>query len=83
MHPAHRPADLDVLGSVVRFVGGAVPDDPMAGFPSEFKGTYRQVLACPLQALDFTVATWDPVLAMQVFFIAVSQLFGREYNKII
>ena len=48
----------------------------MAGFPSDFKGAYRQVPACPYQAEDVTVVTWDPDLLCTVFFIAVSQLFG-------
>ena len=53
------------------------PEEPMAGFPSDDKGAYRQVHACPVQALDFIVSIWDPVLEVQVFLIAVSQLFGR------
>ena len=32
--------------------------------------------ACPLQALEFTVASWDTDLRAVVFFLAVSQLFG-------
>ena len=73
---AHRPADLDMFGAVIRAEGEAFPDEAMAGFPSDFKGAYRQVPACPKQALDFTVATWDPLKACTVFGIAVSQLFG-------
>ena len=65
-----------MLGAIIRSEAEAFPKEKLAGFPSDFKGAYRQVPACPYQAEDFTVATWDPDLLCTVFFIAVSQLFG-------
>ena len=61
---------------MARAVAEAFPGERLAGFPSDFKSAYRQVTACPTQALDFVVATWNPSLACEVFFLAVSQLFG-------
>ena len=72
----HRPADLDLLGSLSRRIAEAFPSRPLAGFPSDFKGAYRQVTADPLQALDFTVLSRDTDLQCLVFFLAVTQLFG-------
>ena len=72
----HRPADLDLVGSMCRSVAERFPGLALAGFLSDFKGAYRQVTACPWQALDFTIASWDFDLQMIVFFLAVTQLFG-------
>ena len=47
----HRPADLDLMGSMARAVAEAFPGERLAGFPSDFKSAYRQVTACPMQAL--------------------------------
>ena len=49
---------------------------PIAGFPSDFKSAYRQVPSDPAQALDLVIASWDVESQMQVFFLAVTQLFG-------
>ena len=73
---AHRPADLDLWAAMTRYAVARFRDDKQRGFPSDFKGAYRQVTACPWQAIDFVVASWDPILAQKVFFLAVSQLFG-------
>ena len=72
----HRPADLDLLGSISRRVAEKFPGHRLAGFPSDFKGAYRQVTADPNQALDFTVVSWDTDIRSVVFFLAVTQLFG-------
>ena len=72
----HRPADLDLLGALSRAIAERFPGQRLAGFPSDFKGAYRQVTACPLQALDFTVVSWDPDILRTVFLLAVSRLFG-------
>ena len=65
-----------MLGAIIRAEAEAIPGEKLAGFPSDFKGAYRQVPACPLQAMDFIVATWDPVRNVPVFLVAVAQLFG-------
>ena len=72
----HRPADLDLMSSLGRTVAEYFPGLRIGGLPSDFKGAYRQVTSCPLQALDFVVTSWNPELACQVFLLAVSQLFG-------
>ena len=72
----HRPADLDLIASLSRRVAERFPNCPMAGFPSDFKGAYRQVTADPYQAQDFTVVAWDTELDCMVFMLAVTQLFG-------
>ena len=72
----HRPADLDLIASLSRRVAERFPNCPMAGFPSDFKGAYRQVTADPYQAQDFTVVSWDTELDCMVFMLAVTQLFG-------
>ena len=64
------------MSSLGRTVAEVFPEEPISGFPSDFKGAYRQVTACPLQALDFVVASWNPALSCQVFFLALSQLSG-------
>ena len=50
--------------------------EPIGGFPSDFKSAYRQVTSDPNQALDFVIASWDADRHCQVFFMAVTQLFG-------
>ena len=72
----HRPADLDLLGSLSRRIAEAFPEQPLSGFPSDFKGAYRQVTADPLQAIDHTIVSWDTDSSRVVFFLAVTQLFG-------
>ena len=72
----HRPADLDAVGALSRRVAERFPDQPLAGFPSDFSGAYRQATADPLQALQFVIASWDTELSRMVFFLAVTQLFG-------
>ena len=72
----HRPADLDLVASLARTSVELFPSRPLSGFPSDFKGAYRQVPADPAQARDFVVASWDFESQRQVFFMAVTQLFG-------
>ena len=72
---AHRPADLDLLAAVCVLLSIAFPLEALAGFPSDFKGAYRQVPSDPGQALDFVIASWDTDRMAQVFFLAVSQVF--------
>ena len=73
---AHRPADLDLLAAVCRLLAFLFPNQALAGFPSDFKSAYRQVPSDPRQALDFVIASWDTDNIKQVFFLAVSQVFG-------
>ena len=46
-----------MFGAVIRVEGAAFPEETMAVFPSDFKGAYLQMPACPEQALRFTVVT--------------------------
>ena len=73
---AHVPADLDLLVLILRAIAEMFLGQPIAGFPSDFKSAYRQVTSCPLQALLFVIASWDPCRMAQVFFMAVTQIFG-------
>ena len=72
----HRPADLDLVAALARMVSSIFPSKPIAGFPSDFKSAYRQVPSDPAQAHDFVVVSWDAELQTQVFFLAVTQIFG-------
>ena len=72
----HCPADLDLVAALARVVAETFPLMPIAGFPSDFKSAYRQVPSDPAQALDFVIASWDVERDQQVFFLAVTQLFG-------
>ena len=72
--PTVLPTSICWLRSVVR-----LPSTlrlPIGGFPSDFKSAYRQVTSDPNQALDFVIASWDADRQCEVFFMAVTQLFG-------
>ena len=56
----HLPADLEQVGAFGREVADNAAEEPIAGFPSDFKSAFRQATADPGQALDFVVAPWDP-----------------------
>ena len=73
---AHVPADLDQEVAILRQTAETFAGEPIGGFPSDFKSAYRQVTACPMQALQFVVASWDAERLVPVFFLAVTQLFG-------
>ena len=73
---AHVPADLVLMVAILRIVAKTFAMEPIGVFPSDFKSAYRQVTACPLQALQFVVASWDTDRQSQVFFMAATQLFG-------
>ena len=73
---AHRPADLDLLAAVCRITAETFGGEALSGFPSDLKSAYRQVPSDPGQALDFVIASWDTDTKRQVFFLAVTQVFG-------
>ena len=47
----HRPLNLDTWGAQTRAAQERFPNVRLAGFPIEFRGTYRHAAACPLQAV--------------------------------
>ena len=63
----HRPADLDLLASMGRRIAEKFPNCPLAGFPSDFKGAYRQVTAglihCRLQILRSFLGTLISIMS--------------------
>ena len=73
---AHVPADLDQEVAILRETAETFAGEPIGGFPSDFKLAYRQVTACPMQALQSVVASWHVDRLVPVFFLAVTQLFG-------
>ena len=72
---AHRPVDLDAWVCLIRAIG-LKWISKLLGFTSDFKGAYRQVPSCPLQALEFIVVFWDAARKAQGYGIATCQLFG-------
>ena len=64
------------MASKGRGVAWLLPGKRIGGSPSDLEGTYRQVTACPLHALDFAFASWDQVAMIPVLFLEVSQPFG-------
>ena len=80
------------MAYAARAVGEIFKGEGIAGFPSGFKGAYRQVPGDPEQAMDFVVASWDPLACSSVFIwqrlavlplsVAPSRLFNHLTRKI-
>ena len=74
----HIPATLDDMAALIRVCAEAHPQDPVAGYTSDFASAYRQATADPDQAHLCAVLTWDNDYSCPAFGLAVAQLFGGK-----
>ena len=74
-HQSHRPATLSSWAADTRATEEASAV-PLKGYPSDYRGAYRQAPACPHQVALCIVAMWSSILRQIVFGEPAAQLFG-------
>ena len=73
---SHRPVTLSSLSAQIRATEEAHLGKRLLGFPSDYKGAYRQVAACPHQIHLCILCIFNPEIRANIFATARGQLFG-------
>ena len=79
---AHRPTDVDGLAAQTRADAEAYPEEDLQGWPSDFKGAFKQVPAVLLFLSLLVLVQYSPALKKPIYWLPLSQVFGSKMAPI-